>query len=133
LNAAATSDRANRDNDQKKKETRLNDLIYSVAQHNSSFGELHPRLSLRRDVSCYHFITSTSAPQDTEVPKRVSFGHALEHVQVTDFHDIAEGQCQTVLNFLIAWPKNQKFPEEKTYAGYCSVSDSFCTNVARVN
>jgi hypothetical protein len=31
------------------------------------------------------------------VPKRVSFGHAPEHVQVTDFHDIGENQCKLSL------------------------------------
>jgi len=72
-----------------------------------------------------HFITSTSAPQDTEVPKRVSFGHALEHVQVTDFHDIAEGQCQPVLSCLIAWPKNQSSRKRKPMQGTAQLVRSF--------
>jgi hypothetical protein len=64
-------------------------LLRTVTPHSGDFiRDCCPR----RDVSCYHFITSTFASQDTEVPKRISFGHAPEHEQVTDFHDIAEDQ-----------------------------------------
>jgi len=69
-------------------------LLRTVTPHSGNFIR---DCCLRRDVSCYHFITSTFAPQDTEVPKRESFGHAPAHVQVTDFHDIAEDQCKLSL------------------------------------
>jgi hypothetical protein len=46
------------------------------------------------------------------VPKRESFGHAPEHVQVTDFHDIVEDQCE-LSYFLICVARKPKFPEEK--------------------
>jgi hypothetical protein len=96
-------------------------LLRTVTPHSGNFiRDCCPR----RDVSCYHFITSTFASQDTEVPKRISFGHAPEHVQVTDFHDIAEDQ-RKLLTFLICRAKKPKFPEEKICEGTTQLERAF--------
>jgi hypothetical protein len=96
-------------------------LLRTVTPHSGNFIR---DCCLRRDVSCYHFITSTFAPQDTEVPKRESFGHAPAHVQVTDFHDIAEDQ-RKLSCFLICVAKKPKFPEEKICEGTAQLVRSF--------
>jgi hypothetical protein len=58
------------------------------------------------------------------VPKRVSFGHALAHIKVTDFHDIAEGQCCLFLRVDCVAEK-PKFPEEKNRAGTTQLVKAF--------
>jgi hypothetical protein len=49
------------------------------------------------------------------VPTRESFGHAPAHLQVTDFHDIAEDQFRLFRLFLrvIAWLKTKVPGREK--------------------
>jgi len=45
--------------------------------------------------------------------------------------DVAENQCK-LSYFLICVAKKPKFPEEKNCEEYCSISEIFCKNVARV-
>jgi hypothetical protein len=69
-------------------------LLRTVTPHSGNFiRDCCPR----RRASCYHFITSDVRASRHVSAERESFGHAPEHARVTDFHDIAEDQCELSL------------------------------------
>jgi hypothetical protein len=132
LRAASASDRANRENDQNKKETKLHGRLCSVAHRNSSFGELH----LRPLPAVAMLSAFTSSLRHSRLKTR-----RCRHANRLAMHqsmcrsltstDVAENQCK-LSYFLICVVKKPKFPEEKNCEEYCSVSEIFCKIVARV-
>jgi hypothetical protein len=110
LRAASASDRANRENDQNEKETKLHGRLCSVAHRNSSFGELH----LRPLPAVAMLSAFTSSLRHSRLKTR-----RCRHANRSAMHqsmcrsltstDVAENQCK-LSYFLICVAKKTKVP-----------------------